>query len=184
VTLCVRDKKEPIMDVVSALLVVAQIAATFAGFTALLSLIRRERGHDELVLANFRVMMMIEQSMITLFLCFVPVLLLQTGIVEIQVWIAANAVLLVTVLARSVVAIRGIRQRLPEIGSSISRTATAANFAVSISISVLAIISLVISDETYLIATYFFGCIGMLFIAAAAFTNLVRSLLPTWREDE
>lgn len=166
------------MTVMDALLTIAQVAATFAGFTALMSLIDIGGGQRLVSVASFRITMLMVQAVTTLFLCFLPSLLLELGIAEQTAWLAANAVLMAVILARFVSFFANFRQ-LPEgARSGINMVNIVLGTSVSILSGLLIVAAVLVPGSVPLTGVYLFGCLATLLIAVMAFVRLVQDLRP------
>ena len=166
------------MNVTSALLTLSQIAATFAGFTALMSLVRTDAKNSDILRATFRIMTMIVLSMITLFLCLLPIFLLQLNLSEQAVWITADLFLVVVTFSGTVAAAMVLRKMSIHKKTQVNRLVMVVNFGVSGTVMALVPIAFMYPSIITFEAAYLFGCMAHLFVAAIVFLLLVLSLRP------
>ncbi|TNE37134.1 MAG: hypothetical protein EP347_08965 [Alphaproteobacteria bacterium] len=171
------------MNIDSILLVLAQIAATFAGFTALISMVQRSTRAQSAPLAGFRIMMILTQSIITLFLCLIPFLLESLGKLS-NHWTAANLLLVLTIVARLWVVFLDGRRLNVTLQTTFNRVTTTIDYSLA-SLAVAACITAVLAPDLLpMTATYLFGCVVMLLIAALAFRNLVASFRADFEDED
>lgn len=166
------------MSPTTALLAIAQIAATFAGFTALMSLVRPTEDREHRVIAAFRVKMVLTQALMTLFLCLVPIFLSQLGWLEFRVWQVSNIIFVIVAFTRTSMAVRSIQAVQRTENTKVNPYSVLVNFSASCTAIGLAIVALAFPNLVNLSASYVFGCIAMLFISGVAFAFLVHQLSP------
>lgn len=167
----------------SALPIIAQLAATFAGFTALVSVVDQGQGGRWAKISIWRILQMLSISLGLIFLCFVPSLLASLGVPPGRVWWLANAVFVVTAVVR----LSSILHRVRKLGEQRARlnhtvfvTAIGATTMPPLA-SLAGVIGLLKVD---LAGLYLLGMLAQLLAAAVVFFALISQLDQDWSERE
>lgn len=163
--------------------IIAQLAATFAGFTALVSVVDQGQGGRWAKISIWRILQMLSISLGLIFLCFVPSLLSSLEVPADRVWWLANAVFVAATVVRfsSIVSnVRKLGEQRARLNHTVFVTAMGATTIPPL-LSLLGLIGLLKVD---LAGLYLLGMLGQLLAAAVIFFALISQLDQDWSGSE
>jgi hypothetical protein len=156
--------------------VIAQIAATFAGFTALVSIVDQSQGGRWARISLWRVMTMLRMSLLILIMCLIPSVLSGLGFEDLLAWkiaLALNLSLGTATLARSSRDIRSLaRERSGQLNQSVRWVNMAVGFAM-IALQIAALTGLI---SLPLSGVYLLAMLSNLFMTSLIFFALIQQL--------
>ena len=160
------------MEGADQLLTIAEIGATFAGFTAIVGLIANSARGNLGAKLNF--WLMIEFSFATIVFALIPFTIFNFGVAPRQIWTASSISIAVFLVLHVVFVRKHVTEAIARSQFSvISPLIVAPLFAATIIIQVLNALG-IIFDRTY--AAFFLGIFLFLLIAFANFVLLLNQL--------
>lgn len=160
----------------STLLVIAQIAATFIGFTALVSVVDQSQGGRWARISIWRIIQMLQLSLILLFLCLIPAILTGFGVPEPLVWqigcalLVANGLLSMYRIKRAIKALKG------ESAVSLNETIRKFNTFIGFLSQVLLVVALTGLTPIKPSGAFLYGIASNLLIISLVFFALIQQL--------
>jgi hypothetical protein len=162
------------------LLTIAEIGATFAGFTAIVGLIANSARGNLGAKLNF--WLMIEFSFATIVFALIPLTLFNFGVAPHYIWTASSLSIAVFLILHGILIRKHVAEAIARSQLSIkSPLIIVPLFAVTIVIQVLNALGIVF-DRTY--AAFFLGIFLFLLIAFGNFVLLLNQLWLAGNEDE
>lgn len=160
----------------STLPVIAQIAATFAGFTALVSVVDQGQDGRWARISIWRIRSMLRTSLTLLFLCLLPAILLSLDIPPPVVWKTAIGTVLFTGGLNWFSSMKMTRQLSPKEGPSLNQTVRKINISLGFSGLGLQAVALTGVLPLNLSGVYLLSMVLNLMIASLVFFALVQQL--------
>ena len=154
-----------------ALAVLAHVSVAFAGFSGIVTAFRRRDPGQWSLLERFRFRFMVEFSLATLALSLLPLVLVELGLSESQVWSASSVVLgcgALFYLIRSALRV----QRLVAAGEPVSRGLAIVSILVGTAITGSAFVNAT-GSFSHPSGVYLAGVGGCLFVSSAMFAQLL-----------
>lgn len=169
----------------STLPVIAQIAATFAGFTALVSVVDRGQDGRWARISIWRIRSMLRVSLTLLFLCLLPAILLGLDVPSPIVWKIAVGTVLFTGGLNWFSSFKMTRQLSAKEGPSLNQTVRKVNIALGTSALALQVVALSGVLPLKLSGVYLLSMVINLMIASLVFFALIQQLdLQRLEEEE
>lgn len=160
----------------STLPVIAQIAATFAGFTALVSIVDQSQGGSWARISIWRIMQMLRISLTLMLMCFIPVLLLSFDVPVDTTWQISVLVSLCVAIGNMFWLTR-VRKDLKEDSRRLlNKTVFTINTALSVIMLPVQFLALLPVWSVDLSAVYLLAMVVNLVVAALIFFALVQQL--------
>ncbi len=156
------------------LFVSAEIAAAFVGFASVVAILGQRSGRDDASLDTFRVRVMIEAGLLTVFAALLPVLLHRTGFGE-SIWRVSSALTAATGAAVFV----GTVRRFPR-GKATRESRSVANFGgILLFVPTLVLVFAAFGVPADAASSYFVALYIYLASAALGLFRVVTSLLSS-----
>ena len=160
----------------TALPVIAQIAATFAGFTALVSIVDQTQGGEWARISIWRIMQMLRISLTLMLMCFLPVLLLSFKVPVAIAWQICILVSLCVAICNMIWLTRIQKDLKEDSRKLLNKTIFRINSSLGIVILPVQLLALLQIWAIDLSATYLLAMVVNLVIAALIFFALVQQL--------
>lgn len=160
----------------STLPVIAQIAATFAGFTALVSIVDQSQGGSWARISIWRIMQMLRISLTLMVMCFLPVLLLSFRIPVNITWQICILVSLCVAIGNMIWLTRVQRDLKEDSRRLLNKTVFRVNSSLSVIMLPVQFLALLPIWSVDLSAVYLLAMVVNLVVAALIFFALVQQL--------
>lgn len=156
--------------------VIAQIAATFAGFTALVSVVDRGQGGKWARISIWRIMTMLRISLSLLFLCLLPAVLQSLSIPAPVVWKIAVSVVLFSGMLNWFYNLRATRELSMPDGPALNQSIRKINIVLGFLAMVLQAVALAEIFPLELSGVFLLSMAINLMLASLVFYALIQQL--------